>query len=97
MPVQTFSFIASFNTLLCQQDNKNSHLQGDVERLLEDGSLDENVESFLSQDDMDPRETMGRCMDSSKGLLLFPTDVLLFLSQSDNSYYYFSHAFWFGI
>ncbi|PWZ30513.1 Transcriptional corepressor LEUNIG [Zea mays] len=41
---------------------------GDVERLLEDGSLDENVESFLSQDDMDPRETMGRCMDSSKGL-----------------------------
>ncbi|ONM41142.1 leunig-related1 [Zea mays] len=70
---------------------------GDVERLLEDGSLDENVESFLSQDDMDPRETMGRCMDSSKGLLLFPTDALLFLSQSDNSYYYFSHAFWFGI
>ncbi|CAL4962715.1 unnamed protein product [Urochloa decumbens] len=41
---------------------------GDVDRLLEDGSLDENVESFLSQDDMDPRETMGRCMDSSKGL-----------------------------
>ncbi|XP_008673192.1 transcriptional corepressor LEUNIG-like isoform X5 [Zea mays] len=44
---------------------------GDVERLLEDGSLDENVESFLSQDDMDPRETMGRCMDSSKAGLGF--------------------------
>ncbi|XP_062204731.1 transcriptional corepressor LEUNIG-like isoform X3 [Phragmites australis] len=41
---------------------------GDMDRLLEDGSLDENVESFLSQDDMDPRETMGRCMNSSKGL-----------------------------
>ncbi|CAO2203966.1 unnamed protein product [Urochloa humidicola] len=27
---------------------------GDVDRLLENGSLDENVESFLSQDDMDP-------------------------------------------
>ncbi|KAL5226984.1 hypothetical protein ABZP36_015249 [Zizania latifolia] len=40
---------------------------GDVDRLLEDGSLDENVESFLSQEDMDPRETMGRCMDASKG------------------------------
>lgn len=41
---------------------------GDVDRLLEDGSLDENVESFLSHDDIDPRETMGHCMDSSKGL-----------------------------
>uniref|UniRef100_A0A0A9ALM0 Transcriptional corepressor LEUNIG n=1 Tax=Arundo donax TaxID=35708 RepID=A0A0A9ALM0_ARUDO len=40
---------------------------GDVDRLLEDGSLEENVESFLSQDDMDPRETMERCLDSSKG------------------------------
>ncbi|VAH77420.1 unnamed protein product [Triticum turgidum subsp. durum] len=40
---------------------------GDVDRLLEDGSLDENVDSFLSQEDMDPRETMGRCIDASKG------------------------------
>jgi WD40 repeat protein len=39
----------------------------DVDRLLEDGSLDENVESFLSQDDMDPRDSLGRCMDASKG------------------------------
>ncbi|KAM3330975.1 hypothetical protein ACQJBY_027210 [Aegilops geniculata] len=39
---------------------------GDVDRLLEEG-LDENVESFLSQDDMDPRDTLGRCMDASKG------------------------------
>jgi hypothetical protein len=96
MLIQTFSFKVPFNTLLCQQDNKNPQLQGDVDRLLEDGSLDENVESFLSQDDMDPRETMGHSMDSSKGSLLFPTDALLFLSQLD-SYHYFSHAFWFGI
>ncbi|XP_062214704.1 transcriptional corepressor LEUNIG-like isoform X2 [Phragmites australis] len=41
---------------------------GDMDRFLEDGSLDENVESFLSQDDMDPRETMERCLVSSKGL-----------------------------
>jgi hypothetical protein len=39
---------------------------GDVDRLLEEG-LDENVESFLSQDDMDPRDSLGRCMDASKG------------------------------
>jgi hypothetical protein len=39
----------------------------DVDRLLEDGSLDDNVESFLSQDDMDPRDSLGRCMDASKG------------------------------
>ncbi|KAJ3670853.1 hypothetical protein LUZ60_008279 [Juncus effusus] len=32
-----------------------------------DGSLDDNVESFLSHDDIDPRESMGRCMDVSKG------------------------------
>jgi hypothetical protein len=69
-----------FSTLHCQQDNKSLQLQADVDRLLEDGSLDENVESFLSQDDMDPRETMGRCMDSSKGLLPFPSDPLLILS-----------------
>ncbi|XP_024315327.1 transcriptional corepressor LEUNIG isoform X2 [Brachypodium distachyon] len=39
---------------------------GDVDRLLEEG-LDENVESFLSQDDMDPRDSLGRSMDASKG------------------------------
>jgi hypothetical protein len=43
-----------------------------VDRLLEDGSLDDNVESFLSQDDMDPRDNLGRCMDASKGVILFP-------------------------
>ncbi|KAL6842814.1 hypothetical protein ACP4OV_027658 [Aristida adscensionis] len=44
-----------------------ANAMADVDRLLEDGSLDENVESFLSQDDNDPRDTMGRCRDSSQG------------------------------
>lgn len=40
-----------------------------MDRFVEDGSLDENVESFLSHDDADPRDTVGRCMDVSKGAL----------------------------
>lgn len=31
--------------------------------------VEENVESFLSQDDADPRDTAGPCMDVSKGNL----------------------------
>jgi hypothetical protein len=56
--------------LFGQYDNKKPSLQGDVDRLLEEG-LDENVESFLSQDDMDPRDSLGRCMDASKGMLFY--------------------------
>ena len=41
--------------------------------MLEDGSLDDNVESFLSQDDMDPRDNLGRCMDASKGVFFIPS------------------------
>ncbi|KAG5018665.1 hypothetical protein JHK87_014520 [Glycine soja] len=48
-------------------DDKDLELQADVDRFVEDGSLDENVESFLSHDDTDPRDTVGRCMDVSKG------------------------------
>ncbi|RYQ94613.1 hypothetical protein Ahy_B08g089550 isoform C [Arachis hypogaea] len=44
-----------------------SNQLADVDRFVEDGSLDENVESFLSHDDTDPRDTVGRCMDVSKG------------------------------
>lgn len=44
-----------------------------MDRLLEEG-LDENVESFLSQDDMDPRDTLGRSMDACKGMLSSPAD-----------------------
>ncbi|XP_047174732.1 transcriptional corepressor LEUNIG-like, partial [Vigna umbellata] len=54
-------------------DDKDLELQADVDRFVEDGSLDENVESFLSQDDTDPRDTVGRCMDVSKGFTF--TDV----------------------
>jgi len=49
-----------------QQNGVSAKPLGDVDRLLEEG-LDENVESFLSQDDMDPRDTLGRCMDACKG------------------------------
>ncbi|KOM25793.1 hypothetical protein LR48_Vigan187s003300 [Vigna angularis] len=44
-------------------DDKDLELQADVDRFVEDGSLDDNVESFLSHDDTDPRDTVGRCMD----------------------------------
>ncbi|KAE9459168.1 hypothetical protein C3L33_08928, partial [Rhododendron williamsianum] len=42
-------------------------VQADMDRFVEDGSLDDNVESFLSHDDTDPRDPIGRCMDVSKG------------------------------
>lgn len=44
-----------------------SNQLADVDRFVDDGSLDENVESFLSPDDADPRDHVGRCMDVSKG------------------------------
>lgn len=49
-----------------QWDDKDI-VQADMERFVEDGSLDDNVESFLSHDDTDLRDTVGRCMDVSKG------------------------------
>ncbi|KAL9265104.1 Transcriptional corepressor LEUNIG-like protein [Drosera capensis] len=36
-------------------------------RFVDDAILDDNVESFLSQEEGEPRETMGRGMDVSKG------------------------------
>lgn len=44
-------------------------MPADMDRFVEDGSLDDNVESFLSHDDTDPRDPVGRCMDVSKGWL----------------------------
>lgn len=41
-------------------------LQGDIDRFVDDGSLEDNVESFLS-DDADPRDRVSRCADVSKG------------------------------
>lgn len=40
-----------------------------MDRFVEDGSLEDNVESFLSHDDADPRDAIGRCTDVSKGVL----------------------------
>ncbi|XP_064948069.1 transcriptional corepressor LEUNIG isoform X2 [Musa acuminata AAA Group] len=39
----------------------------DMDRFVEDASLDDNVESFLSHDDADPRDVVGRSMDAAKG------------------------------
>uniref|UniRef100_A0A166EQH5 Uncharacterized protein n=1 Tax=Daucus carota subsp. sativus TaxID=79200 RepID=A0A166EQH5_DAUCS len=36
----------------------------DMDRFVEDGSLDDNVESFLSHNDTDPIDAVGRCMDA---------------------------------
>ncbi|KAK1312854.1 Transcriptional corepressor LEUNIG [Acorus calamus] len=41
-------------------DDKDVELQADMERFGEDGSLEDNVESFLTHDDADPRDTVGR-------------------------------------
>lgn len=48
----------------------------------EDGSLDDNVESFLSHNDVDPRDTVGRCMDVNKGVhMIFFPYILQFMFQ----------------
>ncbi|XP_044472129.1 transcriptional corepressor LEUNIG-like [Mangifera indica] len=39
----------------------------DIERFVDDGSLDDNGESFLSPDDADPRDRVGRPVEVSKG------------------------------
>lgn len=44
-----------------------SNQLADIERFVEDGSLDDNVESFFSHDDIDPRDPVGRPMDLTKG------------------------------
>ncbi|KAF2530441.1 hypothetical protein F2Q70_00033417 [Brassica cretica] len=44
-----------------------SNQLADMDRFVEDGSLDDNVESFLSHEDGDQRDAVGRCMDVSKG------------------------------
>ena len=57
-----------------QWDDKDIELQADIDRFVED---EDNVESFLSHDDTDPRDS-GRCMDMSKGAL--DTFLLLIMS-----------------
>ncbi|KAM2869025.1 hypothetical protein FF1_017011 [Malus domestica] len=48
-------------------DDKDLELQADMDRFVQDGSVDDNVESILSPDDVDRRDAVGRCMDVSKG------------------------------
>uniref|UniRef100_A0A5B7BJT0 Putative transcriptional corepressor LEUNIG-like isoform X3 n=2 Tax=Davidia involucrata TaxID=16924 RepID=A0A5B7BJT0_DAVIN len=39
----------------------------DMDHFVDNGSLDDNVESFLSNDEADPRDTVARSEDASKG------------------------------
>ncbi|XP_021911778.1 transcriptional corepressor LEUNIG-like isoform X2 [Carica papaya] len=39
-----------------------------MDRFVDDGTLDDNVDSFLSHDDADPRDRVGQSADVSKGL-----------------------------
>ncbi|CAA3014254.1 transcriptional corepressor LEUNIG isoform X1 [Olea europaea subsp. europaea] len=55
--------ITSSNQLWDDKDLVQSDI---VDRFVDD--VEDNVESFLSHDDGDPREVVGRCMDVSKGL-----------------------------
>ncbi|XP_009367963.2 transcriptional corepressor LEUNIG_HOMOLOG-like isoform X2 [Pyrus x bretschneideri] len=41
--------------------------QADMDRFVEDGSLDDNVQSLVSPDDVDHRDAIGRGIDVSKG------------------------------
>ncbi|KAJ8442358.1 hypothetical protein Cgig2_018614 [Carnegiea gigantea] len=44
-----------------------SNQLGDVGRFVDDATLDDNVDSFLSHEEGDPRDTMGRGMEVGKG------------------------------
>lgn len=44
-------------------------MQADIDRFVDEGSLDDNVESFLSPDDADPRDRVGRLAEVSKGMM----------------------------
>ncbi|PQQ02533.1 hypothetical protein Pyn_24704 [Prunus yedoensis var. nudiflora] len=65
MPALPHSGISSKPLMMFGSDDLE--LQADMDRFVEDGSLDDNVESFLSHDDVDPRDAVGQCMDVSKG------------------------------
>uniref|UniRef100_A0A0D9UXG2 LisH domain-containing protein n=1 Tax=Leersia perrieri TaxID=77586 RepID=A0A0D9UXG2_9ORYZ len=45
-----------------------NHL-ADMDHFVEDGSLEDNVDSFLSHDDADRRDTVTRCMEPTKGFI----------------------------
>lgn len=67
-----FPFILASNR---QWDDKDIESQAEMDRFVEDGALD-NVESFLSHDDTDPRDAVGRSMDVGKGETSHPTFMI---------------------
>lgn len=48
-----------------------------MDRFVEDGCLDDNVD-FLSHDDADPRDAGSHCMDSNKGVMLWPSCLVTY-------------------
>ncbi|KAE8682873.1 Transcriptional corepressor LEUNIG [Hibiscus syriacus] len=48
----------------------------DIDRFVDDGSLDDNVESFLSHDDPEPRDGVGWSGDISKGLTFMEVQLI---------------------
>ncbi|TYH65717.1 hypothetical protein ES332_D06G074500v1 [Gossypium tomentosum] len=53
-----------------------SNQLADIDHFVDDGSLDDNVESFLSHDDPEPRDRVGRCSDVSKGLTFMEVQLI---------------------
>lgn len=41
-----------------------------MDHFVDDGSLDDNVESFLSHEEADPRDRVNPCADISKGTII---------------------------
>jgi len=65
-----------------QWDDKDIELQADIDRFVED---EDNVESFLSPDDTDPRDSVVRCMDMSKGAVdIFLLLIMSFMNSIEN-------------
>ncbi|KAJ9688537.1 hypothetical protein PVL29_014276 [Vitis rotundifolia] len=72
MPTLSHNGGSSKSLLMYGSDGMGTHTSApnqlaDVDRFVDDGSLDDNVESFLAHDDGDPRDTVGRSVDGSKG------------------------------
>lgn len=57
--------------------NDNRHttfvLQAEIERIVDDGSLDDHVDSFLTHDDTDRQDPVGR--DVTKGYYLYHLEL----------------------
>ncbi|KAH7511868.1 hypothetical protein FEM48_Zijuj12G0028500 [Ziziphus jujuba var. spinosa] len=48
----------------------------EMDRFVDDGSLDDNVDSFLSHDDADPRDRVNHCSDVTKGFTFSEVRVI---------------------